>query len=208
MNRLLFALSLISATLPAATIIDIVAAGQGVGVGAHYAEFSLSSTWTNVAISLELGNAFSTPTANVFLTNQVGTGTLPGLIPAGNEYVASLSFVPVNGDNTVFSGLTLAPGNYFITFEPTGGAVGWIGFGGAPVTQTTGSGVTYLGSNGLNAAAFAPAGTLSTNIRTNNFTVTGDLQVAGIPEPSTFALTLGAAALLYFKSRRQTVNRG
>jgi len=147
-----------------------------------------------------LGNV-SSSSARVFLTNQGGAGTVAGLIPAGNEYVAStLLAAPVSGMNTAFSGLTLGPGNYFLTFQNLSGIVGWRGFGG-PATVITGTGATYLSGAVLNADSFAPAGTVNSS-RTNNFTVTGDLQSPEVPEPSTFALTLGAAALLYFKRRR------
>lgn len=114
---------------------------------------------------------------------------MAGIIPAGNEH-------------TVFSGLSLGPGNYYLTFQSTnGGALGWIGFGGPPISTSLGTGVAYLGGNGLNLSGFAPAGTSSTTDRTLAFLVTGDLQDSRVPEPSTLALTLAAAALLHLKRR-------
>ena len=142
-----------------------------------------------------------TPSAKVFLTNSIGTSTTAGLIPLGNEYApTAVLSTPIEGFNTVFSGLTLGPGSYFLVFENTGGGVGWVGFGQPAASVTLASGVNYGGSQALNPAAFAPAGTSGALFRANNYRVTGDL-VSEVPEPSTLAPSLIAAAL-FLKRRR------
>jgi PEP-CTERM motif len=211
------ALAFAPVSVSAAPVLQVVAPGSGVDTSTRWTAFSLADTWTNVVISLELGNSFATsgnPSANVFLTNSIGTSANEGLISAGGNEVAPAAHLssPTNGFNDIFSGLTLGPGSYYIVFENTNGQLGWIGFPetfpDSVATVTEAAGVSYNGSQVLNSGvAWAPGNTSGAGFRANNFKVTGDLQLDPnpVPEPSTWALSLIGMLFLLGQRRRRAL---
>jgi len=114
--------------------------------------WSQSKRYTGVSIavlvdSLQVG---LTPTANAYLTTRIGPGTTPTdeiahvqfMVPADLP-ICSLS--SCGAEVTLFSGLSLGPGAYFLTIAPTpisSSAVGWFPTGPGPQTVSLGTGVS------------------------------------------------------------------
>jgi hypothetical protein len=103
--------------------------------------------------------------------------------------------------------------------SPNGGLLTTIGalgvnvdsFGGFDIDGATGigyfasrvGGVSNLYTINLNTGAATLVGAIGTGVPLfNGLSVQPAAPAGGVPEPSTFALTLGAAAILYFKRRR------
>jgi hypothetical protein len=177
-----------------------------------------TATYTNVSITMPLrdstaGGPIATLEGTVYLMRQVGPGTT-----AANEVVAPVqvfgltaSFAP----RTLFSGLTLAPGNYYLVFVPTTATPpSMTPAGTGSPTVTPGSGVTDLGSGGSGSSAvFPPATDLNPDIMTpENFlvTVTGDLTAPSAkPAPSSLILLLtGLAGVGLFAAKRKFARVG
>ena len=127
-----------------------------------------SSTFNNVSIAANFRNANpsaagAAATGTAFLTTQLGAGTTT----AQQIATTSISTTSTTGaDVTLFSGLTLGPGTYFLVVNPTvvGGGSNGLGWSSGSVTITTASGVTAnndLASFGT-VAAYPPASTFFT----------------------------------------------
>lgn len=192
------ALLALCAPLPAATIFSETSSSQGVLSGSSAFGFNLASTWNNVVVTWDVFSNNPPATVTAYLTTQIGPGT-----NATHNVVPSV-VVNVNnsGVETFFSGLTLAPGNYYVSFTPSNVQTG--PFGGGSATDTFGPGVTSLGRFTL--AGNAPDGTPGTQSGAFRFNVSGDPDAAAVPEPSTFGLIgLGLAfvAGAYGRTRRQ-----
>jgi hypothetical protein len=103
--------------------------------------------------------------------------------------------------------------------SPSGGLLTTIGalgvnvdaIGGFDIDGATGigyftsrvGGVSNLYTINLNTGAATLVGAIGTGVPSfDGLSVQPDAPASGVPEPSTFALTLGAAALFYFKRRR------
>jgi hypothetical protein len=168
------------APLPAATIFSETSSSQGQLSGSSAFGFNLTSTWNNVAINWDIFSNNPPATVTAYLTTQIGPGT-----NATHNVVPSV-VVNVNnaGVETFFSGLTLTPGNYYVSFTPSNGLTGPLGGGSS--TDTLGSGVTSLGLFTLTGNA--PDGTPGSQQGAFRFEVSGDLEAAGVPEPSTFGM--------------------
>lgn len=160
--------------------------GQALGIS-----FSLTSGWTNVDIIADLlgSNAL---TGFAYLTTQVGPGTTPS-----DEVASGSFFLPMpQGPVSIFSGLTLDAGTYFLTLSNTGSG-GWVGTN-IP-TFSAGPGVTrntdyYAGNPGPDPLAYTPASQF--------FFISGpyygilDIKGTPVPEPSSiFMIGAGLAAL-------------
>jgi hypothetical protein len=171
-----------------------------------------TSFWQNVVVTMPLEDLNATgPISGVegtfYLTNQSGPGTTVANQVAVDQ-VSGLgsSFTPV----TVFSGLSLGPGSYYIVMVPTdnsGGGGGWTsspeGYS-SPAPVTVGPGVTDLGiGESLTLASYPPAGTLCCGgfFTPNNLfvTITGD--PVSTPEPSAFLLLLAGATMIAIYAR-------
>jgi hypothetical protein len=198
MYKLLLAVVSLPFLLPAATIMSDGTPEPGTPTGQSVAAgFNLTSTWTNVQIELQvatqIGGAGSSITA--FLTSQLGTGT-----NASHNVQAPVVIVvpPGNSTQILFSGLTLGPGNYFFSLNPADGQTGAI-VGGTGVVTTA----PTVNSLGVYTLPTAPSGLASPTTLGLHFTVTGDEEIPGVPEPSTFALlSLGVAGMVTVYRKR------
>jgi len=169
--------------------------------------FTLADTWTNVSISASL-TTFSSGTGTVYLTNQSGAGTTV----ANQIGTTGFTFTPVATltsavSVSLFSGLTLSPGTYYLTFATAEPCCNQGLSVNPAMTYTTAGGVSVGAPQTINSglnALFPPAssGTLSPAPFGNRFfTVTGDLASSAVPEPSTVVLI--SAGLLAIISRKR-----
>jgi hypothetical protein len=145
----------------------------------------------------------------VYLMRQVGPGAT-----AANEVVAPVSVSGLSASytpRTLFSGLTLAPVNYYLVLVSTNSGIFAESMATAipsAVTVTPGGGVTDLGQGRtiVPPAGFPPATAvvLSTPGEVS-VTVTGDLTVLpATPAPSSLILLLtGLAEVALFAARRK-----
>lgn len=156
--------------------------------------FTLGNFYSNVSIAASLTSTAAGRTGTAFLTNQVG----PGTTPANQLASTGFTFAQVPNAATVsyvnlFSGLSLAPGEYFVVFSSTNIA--------ANQGITLGSGVTYATAPGVSVGvpqisfganvnfAYPPASTFGNSGAGNRFfTVDGTLAPTTIPEPATMLL--------------------
>ena len=166
----------------------------------HSVGWSQSDTYNNVAISFDVWDLLSAGVSvEGYLTNQIGPGTtvLNELTPSVTVQIAP--GYPAS-PTVFFSGLTLGPGNYWVSLR--GNSVDWTFLGwGTPPTVVLASGVSLLGEGNANPSLFyAPADSIPIQGGGSNgitFQVTGDLaQGAAVPEPSTMALCLGGLLVL------------
>jgi|HubBroStandDraft_6_1064221.scaffolds.fasta_scaffold102253_3 hypothetical protein len=143
------------------------------GEYAHEAGWSQTSGYTNVSITAEIDpGTGSGTTGTAYLMSRIGPGTTSAQQIATASFSATgTAFSPVL--TTLFTGLTLGPGNYYLVLSsPTG--LGWEETNGtSPVTA---SGVTYnsnASTFGNPLQAYAPASTFSSNDPELEFTATG-----------------------------------
>lgn len=195
----------VSGTPSVGTSLDgIVGFEQWLGVS-----WTQAVRYTNVSISATLGNLFILPnplvtTGTAYLTTQVGAGT-----NAASHQLSSAAFVTpaVQGTTvvTLFSGLTLNPGTYFLTLIPTegqGSGTGWISTASPVITlapgASKGSDIFVNTDTGVLNFSYGPASTWvndpSFDPNVGLFAITGTAPSA-VPEPRT---SLGAAAALLF----------
>ena len=164
------------------------------GTFAEAAGWSQTGTYVNVTITVEIAPGTGSGTSGTaYLTTQVGPGTTVA------EQIATAPFSATGAEftptlNTLFTGLTLGPGNYYLVLSAST-SLGWAistGFG-SPVTD---SGVSLI----LNASTFTtpPAAYVPASIFDNptgdfrEFTASG----TAVPEPSPMALLSGALVLM------------
>jgi hypothetical protein len=159
--------------------------------------WSSSNTYANVTISATVSRAPCCPTdpivyVTAYLTSEIGPGTtLADQIATATVAVPGFGFT----FTTLFSDLTLGPGNYFLTLaatDPTnGGTVAW-GYTTTPADAevVADTGVARLGdyrTSGIPDLAYPPASGFIGDPSWNGLQVTGDA-VSQVPEPSTFLL--------------------
>lgn len=173
------------------------------GIGVYSVGWSQTGSYTNVTIRMALKDTGTVPTAGsvqAFLTDQVGAGTTQ----AANELFApvTVSFSAGHeGMLTLFTGLSLGPGNYYVTMtrsasEVTTGSMGEVRIP-SPVLD---AGVAILGYGIAigGASSYIPDMMTDWAFSAWAFEVTGDPVVDGVPEPSGLLLMgSGLAALLY-----------
>ena len=211
---LLVAMLLVPQSLLATTIISVTGPpGLSFGAGINSslsASWSASQAYTDVSIAV-LVDAFivgDTPMATAYLTTRIGPGTTVADEIAQGQFTVPLELPICSSSScgalvTVFSGLSLPSGTYFLTLGPpaTGrSSVGWFPTG--EPTLLTDTGVT-AGHNFIvreEAMAYPPATAFNTFtlIRSTGsgeiiitypliFTVTGT-EATPIPEPATYVL--------------------
>lgn len=198
---LLCALAATSAS--AATIVSVSGTpAVFIGTAVTAAGWTQTSAYTNVNVSAVLTNASGIGAGlamHAFLTNAIGAGTT-----VANE-IASVGFnlTPGIAQNvSLFSGLSLGPGNYFLVLQPDGGSTGQGGWAAAVPTIVTDGGVTRVGDRfSSTAAGYAPASTLNLINQSQQLLYSVETANSAVPEPSTAALV--AAGLGIAMARRR-----
>jgi hypothetical protein len=210
MKFILMAGLLVPTGLAFATPITIISAtggqnGQAILASPVGESWTQTGAYTGVTISANLiGGAGKTATA--YLMNQIGPGTT-----ALNEVTAPFLIsdsIAASTSITLFSGLTLSAGTYYLLIDGTNAPnpLGWPGTISPTYTEDGGvSGVQELGVSGTEAS-FSPASTFSTTSTAVFFTVTGTPGATSTaPEPGTLAmLGVGCAGLIVVARRRRT----
>jgi hypothetical protein len=185
------------------TVISNTGANNGAEINWTAESWTQTGNYTGVSISatLDAGNAM------VYLLDQLGPGTT-----MANEVVPSENITVTGGfqDFTLFSGLTLGPGTYYLLIDPTSAALPafWLGGFISGDTLTTDTGVTFdneFTSRGA-IAGFSPAtADQVTNSGAHNFfAVSGNVQAAStVPEPGTWTLmAAGLGVVAIFRRKR------
>lgn len=167
--------------------------------------WSESQAYSDVAISVLVDSAIvgQTPSADAFLTTNIGPGTTATDEISHTRFTVPVQ-LPVCSPNscgavvTLFSGLNLGPGDYFLTIAPdamSSGVVGWFPALNPTVVEGAGvsEGTSFLAAG---AAFYPPASAFGDYQYAMNFTVTG-AATSPIPEPATAPMIgLGALVLL------------
>lgn len=165
-----------------------------------------TGTYSNVDILANISNISSsgTATATAYLMNQIGSGAT-----AGNEVVspvtASVTGNPgLNAMTTIFSGLSLAPGTYYLVLDPNSTDFHWDLT--IPPQVVTDAGVTAgLSETAATVAGFPPASTFGSESYSFIYEVTGTVGGAtSTPEPST-AVMFVIASVAIAAWRRRTI---
>jgi hypothetical protein len=165
-----------------------------------------TSTFTDVIIqALIFSNNPNFDEGTAWLTQSIGPGTSPG-----SELAQTAVTFPVFGaPTTLFSGVTLGPGTWYLILSSPVKALnlGWWNGNGTPVT---GAGVT-MGETLLTAAqfandAYAPGSNFIGSYPSLAFSVTGTEVPTTVPEPASLMLTgcglLGLARAAHRRARR------
>jgi hypothetical protein len=184
--------------------VQYLAGDQFIGVS-----WSQSTAWTDVAVSLDVFNTGPVglaTTATVFLLDSIG----PGTTQAANEIASATisSTTPGAQVVSVFSGLALGPGTYFLAYLRSGGQVHdplllWQVRDTGTAT-TTGPGVTANNEFyrfGVPLDPYAPATAVAPYGIDPLFSVTGT--PTAVPEAATTALALIAATSVGLRARRR-----
>jgi hypothetical protein len=200
----------------ASTIVTSLAGGtSGSEEGIQVVSWTETDSFTDVTIGANIavdnGNPSEEATGTAYLMMKIGAGTTTA------EEIASAP-VSVKGnpgvDNmtTIFSGLSLGPGTYYLVIDPTSvnliSSLDWDAAGTPTETFGAGASDVMAFTATTTNAAFAPANTFGSNQLTPIFSVTGDLGVttSPTPEPSTtifLACGLGVLAVAHrFVKRR------
>ncbi|MBL8213934.1 MAG: PEP-CTERM sorting domain-containing protein [Bryobacterales bacterium] len=136
---------------------------------------------------------------HAFLITSIGAGTT-----VANE-IASVSFNLSPGlqqNVSLFSGLTLGPGNCFLVMQMDGGTTGQGGWAVAIPTVVTDTGVTRVGDRfASTAAGYAPASVTNLINNAQHLRYSVESVENAVPEPSTAALVLTAGFGLVLGSR-------
>jgi hypothetical protein len=193
-------LLMLSAPASAATVYSISGtASDGFEVGGPpdvitAESWSETTSFSGVDITALLGDYLGSGTITAYLTTQIGAGATSA------EQVAKATISPATGEetDTLFTGLSLGPGTYYLVLSSANEATWW---GNTTSTTTTASGVTGgpavfadIG-NGSPDATYAPGSTFESDGGIGLFFTAS----TSAPEPSTFYLLaagLGAAAWL------------
>lgn len=181
--------------------------------------FEQTSTYANVTITMPftdrtLSGPISGVQGTAYLTNQIGPGTTVANQIAGPVSISGLG--NTFSTRTLFTGLTLTPGIYYVVLLRTTSKSLAVEGSSTP-TVTPGAGVSDRGDGiAFTAASYAPASTFTPSpllqTPTNDFiTVTGDPAPTPTPTPipSTLILLLtGLAGVGLFTARRKFTSRG
>lgn len=166
--------------------------------------WSQSKPYTGVSIAALVDSALvgQTPAADAYLTTRIGPGTT-----AMDEIAHTRFTVPAElpvcspsscgGFVTLFSGLSLGPGAYFVTMAP--GVIGSTVVGWFPALNPTvlvdagvSEGASFIASA---VAPYPPASAFGVIPFAMNFTVTGTVAFAGTPgEPNCHGKSVSALA--------------
>ena len=181
--------------------------GDGTGIGE--VSWTETGSYSNVGIFANIFSGGASASGTAYLMNMIGSGA-----SAANEVVAPVSF-SVTGNpgtnvmTTIFSGLTLAAGTYYLILDPNVGSVVAWNLAGTPLVVED-TGVTGGLSEAATAPnAFPPASTFQGNGNNFIYEVTGTPGTGStVPEPSTWAMLLmGVAALTLSSGGRRWLVR-
>ena len=185
----------------------------GIGtIGAVWSTaWSQSNDYTGVSIAVLVDSFLvgGTPSANAYLSTRIGPGTTASDEIAHTQFTVP-TVLPVCSPSscgamvTLFSSLSLGPGQYFLTLSPDPGSIGTVGwFPALDPTVVLDTGVAEGASFRASAtASYAPASTFSVAPFVMNFSVTGT-QATQVPEPATATLVgCGALVLLLNMNKR------
>jgi len=179
-----------------------------------------TGTYTNVSISADVNITGSpgdppikpTDTGLSYLTTQVGTGTtVANQIASGNFFGPSnWASNPTPNWITLFTGLTLGPGTYYLTLDTTGYGGGWRVDNSNTDLPTLGSGVTPAGSSrgycdgsiAYPCGGYAPAGTLYTD-PLSPYVLRVDVEGTQTPIPAALPLFAGGLGVIGLLARRR-----
>jgi hypothetical protein len=217
--RLALALVFTAGISQATTIYSATLTGDGwytpSNTDAAVYSWTQTGTYTNVSIAADLttdvaiGFPLAFATVNAYLMDQIGPGTT-----GANEIASSLGIIDIpsffNDDIsgftlvTLFSGIELGPGTYYVVLNPTSSAYTFsFALGGATIVTDTGvtAGVNEFVNDGVGAYppgwTFGPVGAGSSY----DVSVSGDPALT--PEPSTFFLSGTALGLLLLSRFRR-----
>jgi hypothetical protein len=188
-------------------------------IGADYpwsVGWSQTGTYTNVSISADVNIVGSpgdppikpTDTGLSFLTTQVGLGTT-----VANQIASGTFAGPSNwGANptpnwiTLFTGLTLGPGTYYLTLDTTGYGGGWR-VDTTANSPALGPGVTPAGSRygycdnvSFPCGGYAPAMTIGTD---PPYVLRVDVEGTQTPIPAALPLFAGGLGVIGLLARRR-----
>jgi PEP-CTERM motif len=181
--------------------------GDGTGIGE--VSWTETGSYSNVGIFANIFAGGASASGTAYLMNMIGSGA-----SAANEVVAPVPFsvtgIPgVNVMTTIFSGLSLTAGTYYLILDPDAGNVVAWNLAGVPLVVED-TGVTGgMSEAAVSINAFAPASTFQGNGNNFIYEVTGTVGTAStVPEPSTWAMLLmGAAALTLSSGGRRWLVR-
>jgi hypothetical protein len=163
-------------------------------------------TLTNIQILADLAAAGGLSTGTVYLTNAIGNGTTS----AANQVAINTSAPFTTGSTpafqTMFTGLTLGPGTYYLVITGPGPNPSDNNFweAASPPTLVTAAGVTY---NGLFQGSGTGSETQSGYGPSSSFSGLGSaltlqfIVSSGAPEPASYLLA--AAGLLAFAAAKR-----
>ncbi len=205
-HRYLFASVFLACPIFGTTIISQLFSAGSTGAQNEVSAISWTQTgsYSSVDILANIGDSAGsgTATATAYLMSQIGAGAT-----AGNEVVApvtaSVTGNPgLNSMTTIFSGLSLGPGTYYLVLDPNSTDFNWDLT--IPPVIVTDSGVTAGPSDtSATVAGFPPASAFSSPSYSFIYEVTGTTGVGtSTPEPSTAVmLIIGVVALAAWRKR-------
>jgi len=209
--RVLYLVLATAAVVQADTVITVTggSTAQGIsGNGTTAESWTSSGGFTGVTISVNIGSTdANNASGTAWLMTQIGPGTTTSQQVATTNFVAPtvVNFFTSPPLTTLFTGLSLPPGTYYLVLTSPSGSVAWQLGGSA----TPGIGVTFQGTQsafgGVNSS-FPPASSFSANARTFGLQVTGAPAISSVtPAPSSLSLLLTGLAvtgLLLMRRRR------
>jgi hypothetical protein len=167
--------------------------------------WTFGSTFTNVAINAVLRTDTTPENVTAFLLTGIGAGTT-----IAQQLATTIVAAPSAGSGptlvSVFSGLTLGPGTYFLVLNANTSGVGdtlWMeSLNGATITAAPG--VTHNIDNSVTATlnAYVPASNFHTITANLDYTITGD--TTSTPEPTTLLAVASGLIILGLVRRRHT----
>ena len=180
-------------------IADVVASQSGTDDNswALTSDQALAASWastqsfSNVTVEVTLdGLRTDESTVDAFLTDNIGSSATPADVLASNSFVYSAGIQ--DETFTVFSGLTLNPGTYYLVLYNPGTAGVW--WGSVSPTQVTAPGVTIAAdefAGTVNAAnPYESTFEVADPTLGLHYSVTGD-PVSPVPEPSSMLALAG-----------------